>query len=544
MKKTFVSMMVPIAVLVFAAAFTSCGTTRGGDGLTLTAAIELAADEMAADLQPGTRVAIVAFESESYNLSDYIMEELTAALFNRGIEIADRQNLPFVFQELDFQMSGLVSDDTAQGVGHFLGAELVITGQLWDLGNVRRLTANAIRVETAMRASVPRHDVRNDRALQSMIAALYGRPMMASTSRFAVTEHTQPQTAGTYLDRGILFASRGEFELAIQDFTEALRLNPNLAAAYILRARALYASVMRVTGIGDGFESVGTVDIVGRQATEEEIRTLNQAIGDFTQAIRLDPHGARAYDGRGRAHLSIGDHGRAIADFTQAIRLDSGFSSAFNSRSIAHSRRGNLDLALADSDQAIRLSPNSSASFNQRGIVHRERGHLDLAIADFTQAIRLDPNNSSAFINRGFAHEDRGDLNLAIADYTQAIQIDPHSLSAFNNRGHLHFAMGNFDLAIADFTRVLQLEPSPSAFYERALAHLRRGNPDLAIADLTQAIRLNPGFVGAYVGRGMTHLNAGNFSLAIADFEAILRLNPNHSGARELLNIAHQLMGQ
>jgi len=46
---------------------------------------------------------------------------------------------------------GMVSDDTAQSVGQFLGAELVITGQLWDLGAVRRLTANAILVETAMR---------------------------------------------------------------------------------------------------------------------------------------------------------------------------------------------------------------------------------------------------------------------------------------------------------------------------------------------------------------------------------------------------------
>jgi hypothetical protein len=59
-------------------------------------------------------VAIVAWESPSAGLSDYLMEELTGALVDRDMEVADRQNLEYVYQELKFQMSGELSDENAR----------------------------------------------------------------------------------------------------------------------------------------------------------------------------------------------------------------------------------------------------------------------------------------------------------------------------------------------------------------------------------------------------------------------------------------------
>jgi len=58
-------------------------------GLSLTDAIEQSAQKITEELPSNSRVAIVAFESPNDNLSDYIMEELTGALFDRGIEVAE-----------------------------------------------------------------------------------------------------------------------------------------------------------------------------------------------------------------------------------------------------------------------------------------------------------------------------------------------------------------------------------------------------------------------------------------------------------------------
>jgi len=138
-------------------------------GLSLQEAIEQSAEKTAKELPQGSRVAVVAFDSGNYALSEYIMEEFNGALLDRDIEVVDRQNLAHVFQELNFQMSGYVSEETARSIGKFLGADIVITGQLTSFGNIYRYRTSAINVETAARVSITRFDVRDDPQLQYII---------------------------------------------------------------------------------------------------------------------------------------------------------------------------------------------------------------------------------------------------------------------------------------------------------------------------------------------------------------------------------------
>ncbi|MDR0878460.1 MAG: tetratricopeptide repeat protein, partial [Treponema sp.] len=46
--------------------------------------------------------------------------------------------------------------------------------------------------------------------------------------------------AARFLDRGISFANKGDYDTAIADFNDAIRLNPNLASAYYQRAYAYH----------------------------------------------------------------------------------------------------------------------------------------------------------------------------------------------------------------------------------------------------------------------------------------------------------------
>ena len=262
--------------------------------------------------------------------------------------------------------------------------------------------------------------------------SLTDEPQQISPLR--VTENAEPDTAGTFLNRGILFAVRREFRPAIQEFDQAIWLNPNLANAYILRGRALVASVSDIISIADNFADVvyniGTV-------TDEQSRVFRRAMDDFTQAIRIDPNSAVAYSWRGEVYLNLGGGNLdlAIADLNQAIRLDPDYAPAYHNRGNAYFHRESYDLAIADYDKAIRLDPNYAITHISRGAVYLERENYDLAIADYTQAIRLDPNDVHAYNNRGLVHFERGNLDLAIADLTQVIRIDPNNAIAFENRG-------------------------------------------------------------------------------------------------------------
>jgi lipoprotein NlpI len=190
----------------------------------------------------------------------------------------------------------------------------------------------------------------------------------------------------------------------------------------------------------------------------------DQQITNCTNAIRSGKysgaHLAGAYYNRGIAYYrGKGDLDRAIGDYDEAIRLDPSKAMYYNNRAIAYRAKGELDRAIADYDHAIRLDPKHVHAYHNRANIHFERGEFDLAIADYTAAIRLDPRYANAYRGRGDAYQTRGDLARAIADYSEAIGIAPKTEAFFQARGRADMYAGMLAKALADFNRARELEP-------------------------------------------------------------------------------------
>jgi tetratricopeptide (TPR) repeat protein len=453
------------------------------DSISLDEAIKQSAENITAEIPVKSRVAIVAFESPNTNFSDYIMEELTGALVARGIEVADRQNLEYVRNELGFQLSGEVSDDSAKSIGKFLGADFVITGQMMDIGGSYRYGVNAIHVEQAIRTSITRLTVQNDSNLRRMIAALSRQSTERSVSQYSVSETAIPDTAGTFIDRGILFATRGDFDIAIMDFSEAIKLSPNLSTAYLLRGRALYASVSRVSSIGVNFNEVNVLRHFPVVDEGRRNQLYEQAMIDFNKALELDQNNSAIYMERGRLFHLMFDDTNAIEDFTQAIRLNPNNAKAYFLRGIAYRHPAYIDgnnvygnaadLALADFTQVIQLNPNDPEAYLERGSMYLDTGlnilnlrnlslrsREDLALRDFTEAIRVNPNYAPAYHRRGNFYSGKNDFSRAIADYDKAIRVNSNYASAYYDRGIIHHKRGDFSKAIADYEVALRLFPT------------------------------------------------------------------------------------
>jgi tetratricopeptide (TPR) repeat protein len=375
-------------------------------------AVEQTGEKIAGELPKGSRVAIVAFESESDNVSDFVMEELTGALFDRGIEVADRQNLDYVYQELKLQMSGDVSDESAKSIGKFLAADMVITGQLLNIGSTYRYRTSAVNVETAVRASVTRLDIKNDTAMKSMVTALANQKTTVKVAKYGVSEDRTPQTAGTFLDRSFMFAKQFNAEKAMADVNEAIRLNPNLAPAY--SARAGYYQLF----YGD----------------------YDKALADFSRAIQIDPNYADAYSFRGAIYFNKGDYDKAISDLTQAIRLGRQQSAVdYFIRAKCYELKGDLDKAIAEyealllrtdldttiADPAVTKSALAQV-YHRRSVIYFNNADYDRAISDLTQVIRLEPNDV-AYFGRAKCYELKGDFDKAIADYEAFLRFDPNN---------------------------------------------------------------------------------------------------------------------
>jgi tetratricopeptide (TPR) repeat protein len=259
------------------------------------------------------------------------------------------------------------------------------------------------------------------------------------------------------------------FEDAIDYYTEGIRANPT-ASAYASRA-AIWC----------------------------HRKEYDLAIGDCNDAIRLDPRYEVAHSSRGLAWYAKGEYDRAIADYGEAIRLDPRYPAAFNNRGNAWRAKRDYDRALADYTEAIRLDPKDAFAFNNRGIVWSDRGEYDKAIADYSEAIRLDPRFAHAFNNRGLAWQDKGALDRAIADYSEAIRLDPKDARPLNDRGTAWSGKGEYDRAIVDFDAALRLDPADGLIHRnRADARKAKKEYGKALADYSEAIRLDPRDAWAY----------------------------------------------
>lgn len=135
---------------------------------------------------------------------------------------------------------------------------------------------------------------------------------------------------------------------------------------------------------------------LNRGIAQEDLDNLSDAIEDYTQAIKLNPEYRALYHYRGLAYDRDGKSNLAIADFSEAIRLDPTDTEALLYRGLAYAAQGAHDKALADYNTALEHDPENEDALSARGETYEARGERELAIADFRRALELDRDNDEA----------------------------------------------------------------------------------------------------------------------------------------------------
>ena len=193
----------------------------------------------------------------------------------------------------------------------------------------------------------------------------------ACTSLIANAQNANTAEKTTiYNLRGIGYAAKGQYEQAILDHDEAIRIDSSNAESYNYRARAN--------------------TMLGRN---------EQALVDYNEAIHLNPKNSRFYSGRGLMYAAINDFARAILDYDRAIEFDPKNVAAILSRGIAHGRTNQHDKAIADFDEALRINPNDTRGLSGRGRQNAKVGHYQRAIEDYERAIQLSPRMAHYYTN-------------------------------------------------------------------------------------------------------------------------------------------------
>lgn len=213
----------------------------------------------------------------------------------------------------------------------------------------------------------------------------------------------------------------------------------------------------------------------GQRAARE--KQFDRAVDAYRQAIRLNPNLAAAYHGLGSAYVQMGRAGDALEPMRTAARLEPNNPLVRLNLGItlANLRRGGE--ALAELNEAKRLSPGDARVHNETGnVLHNLFGRIDEALAAYEEARRLNPNEPAAHHNIGLMLMRLGRFADAVAPLREALRLNPSYRNARFLLSDAYSKLGRYEESIESWGRFLELVPDgPDALTSRAWDNLYAG---------------------------------------------------------------------
>lgn len=195
-----------------------------------------------------------------------------------------------------------------------------------------------------------------------------------------------------------------DFDKAIKLLSEAIKDNPKLAPAIVLRGFAY--------------------------AAKEEYQ---KAVDDYTEALKLDPKDDRPLIFRAATYQAMKAYPKAIEDYSELIKRKPEDIEPLCSRGICLAQAGDDKKAFEDFDKAVSLAPKNAIPRQLRGSAHADAGRKTEALTDFKEAINLDPNNAATYLYRAHLYLVENQPEDALADFEEVMRRAPDYSGASND---------------------------------------------------------------------------------------------------------------
>jgi tetratricopeptide (TPR) repeat protein len=198
---------------------------------------------------------------------------------------------------------------------------------------------------------------------------------------------------------------------------------------------------------------------------------------------------ANAYYFRASARFGKSDLDGAIGDYGQALRLDPSDADYLNARAAVYEAKNDMDRAMADYNAAIKANPGSVYAYNNRGAAFQRKGDFARAASDYGEVTRLQPENIDAWSARCWVRAiSSGQTQQALSDCNQALKIKSDAADVLDTRGFVYMKLGQTENAIKDYDAALKADPKlAGSLYGRGVAKLRRGDRAGGNADIAAA---------------------------------------------------------
>ena len=299
---------------------------------------------------------------------------------------------------------------------------------------------------------------------------------------------------------GNVYRTLGRPVEAIEEFREALRLNPGFSIAF--------------NNLGIALADCGQ---------------NRGAAACFERAVQLDRRNVQAWINLGSARLDSGVASDAAACFERAIEVDPNQGQAFAQLGRCRSLCGRRDEAIAAYERAVALLNGSAPAtlLKELATGYLATGRSAQAEGAYRRAIEQSPDDPTLLLNLAQSLKDQEKHAEAIDWYRRGIARDPQNAAAHYAMGRALHLCENFAEAIASYQKCLALgsrDAKAAYHFGNACKSLKRLNE--AVEAYLKALEWDPDFVPAMYQLGNAYRQLNDLNGARMCLEKVLQRKP------------------
>lgn len=324
-----------------------------------------------------------------------------------------------------------------------------------------------------------------------------------------------PLVPENHIGLALSLQKKGDFVAAEEEYNQALKLDPNNAAA--VQGLELLKT--------DKLKATASVHIEQALKYQSE-RKFDEAIKEYVKAIEIAPQDTQLHYNIGTAFQASGDLEHAEKAYRKALKLDKDNEKAqialnnlkkeienkkiqgLASRALELQNSENYDGAITTYLAAISLSPQDPQLYYNLGTAYQAAKKYDEAIANYQKALELDKENKTfseaiklvkeevvrPFINSAIQKQTTNDILGAITDYKKALDVLPDDAQTLFNLATAYQSAKQLDNAIKAYLDAAKLDPSGQAdsYFFVAVIYEERKNNEFAIKYYNEYLKHAP----------------------------------------------------
>ncbi len=152
---------------------------------------------------------------------------------------------------------------------------------------------------------------------------------------------------------------------------------------------------------------------------------FQNAIDVFSQLIELEPENPDAYRNRGVAYMKLAQYDAAISDFESALKIRPEIKGIYSNLGVAWYYKKEYQKAITYYDKEIELKSDNHYAYFNRALCRAALEQLKEGLEDVKDSLRLYPNHYPALCLKGDLLAALGNEFEAMAAYEKAIELNP-----------------------------------------------------------------------------------------------------------------------